>query len=89
MRLRALLGSRRGWSDLETIYVVQPWTCDADALISDVSPETTAPIIHAGKPYAYFLEGFIARDFLDDLGASDDVSEANCERLISYAINDA
>lgn len=89
MKLRELLRDRRDWSDYETIYVIEPWGGDADALLSIDTLGTTDPIVQAGKSYAYFLEGFIARDFLDDLGAPDDVDEAYCERLIRYAIDDA
>lgn len=53
----------RDWSEDETIYVVDPWGRDADPLLSSDTPDTTGPIVQAGKSYAYFLEGFIARDF--------------------------
>ncbi|PWR22883.1 hypothetical protein [Zavarzinia aquatilis] len=89
MNLREVLRFQRDWSEDETIYAVGPWSADADALLSSEPPGTTDPIIQSGKPYAYFLEGFIARDFLDDLDAPDDVSETVCERLIRYAIDDA
>ena len=89
MKLRELLRGRRDWSEDDTIYVVEPWVGDADALLSSETPDTTGPIVRSGKSYAYFLEGFIARDFLDDLDAPDDVGEAACERLIMYAIDDA
>lgn len=89
MKLRELLRGRRDWSEDETIYVVEPWSGDADALLSSDTPDTTGPIAHAGKSYAYFLEGFIARDFLNNLGAPDDVGETACGRLIRYAIDDA
>lgn len=89
MKLRELLRGRRNWSDEDTIYVVEPWGGDADALLSIATPDTTSPIIENGQSYAYFLEGFIARDFLDDLAAPDDVDDAACERLIRYATDDA
>ena len=34
MTLRELLASRRDWADEETIYVIEPWSGDAEALIS-------------------------------------------------------
>ena len=89
MKLRELLRGRRDWSDEDTIYVVEPWGGDADALLSNATPDTTGPVIQDGQSYAYFLEGFIARDFLDDLDAPDDVDEAACERLVRYATGDA
>ena len=79
MTLRELLAFRRDWGDDETIYVIEPWSGDAEALISS---ESSDPIVRSER-YAYFLEGFIVRDFLDDLGASaNDVSEETCDRLI-------
>ena len=89
MKLRELLRGRCDWSDEETIYVVEPWDGGAEALLSSATSDATDPIVQGGKCYAYFLEGFIARDFLDDLDAPDDVGEAACERLIRYAIDDA
>lgn len=89
MNLRELLRGRRDWSDDETIYVVEPWDGSAAALLSSATLDTTGPIVQGGEFYAYFLEGFIARNFLDDLDAPDYVGEAACERLIRYAIDDA
>ena len=89
MKLRELLRDRHNWSNDDTIYVVEPWDEGADALLSSATPDTAGPIIQGGKTYAYFLECFIARDFLDDLNAPDDVGEAACERLIRYAADDA
>jgi hypothetical protein len=50
---------------------------------------------HLGQPpdgYDYFLEIFIAREFLEDwkasLGAEPSMSQT-CARLIQYAVNDA
>lgn len=90
MTLQELLLSRRSWTDEETIYMVQPWSCKAEVILSNEFPDSTDPVIRSGKRYDYFLEGFIARDLLDDLGVSaPDVGEKLCERLIHYAIYDA
>jgi len=89
MNLRELLRSRREWLDDQTIYVVEPWTSEAEAFLSSESPDKNGPIFVSGKPYVYFLEGFIARDFLDDLDAPDDVGEVVCDRLIRYTIDGA
>lgn len=80
MKLRELLRGRRDWSDEDTIYVVEPWGGDADALLSNATPDITGPIIEDGQSYAYLL---------DYLNAPDDVDEAACERLIRYATDDA
>jgi hypothetical protein len=88
--LRDLLLSRHLWTKDETIYVAQPWTCDAEAILVSPAPDTTEPVVRSGQRYEYFLEGFLARDLLDDLGASSDsLSVEICERLIRYATYDA
>ncbi|WP_076859697.1 hypothetical protein [Bradyrhizobium mercantei] len=90
MTLRELLTSRHDWTEEEVIYVVEPWSPDAEALLISEAPSATDSIFRSGKHYAYFLEGFVAREFLDDLGAStSDVSLEVCGRLIRYAIDDA
>jgi hypothetical protein len=90
MILKDLLLSRHRWTDDETVYVAQPWSCDAEAILVSPAPATTEPVMRSGQSYEYFLEGFIARDFIDDLGApSSSISVEVCERLIRYAIYDA
>ncbi|WP_439392232.1 hypothetical protein ACRQ5Q_21340 [Bradyrhizobium sp. PMVTL-01] len=89
MTLLELLVSRHNWTVDETIYVgaLKPRCRGAP---DQRSPYATDPSFRSGKRYAYFLEGFIARDFLDDLGAStNDVSQEACDQLIRYAIDDA
>lgn len=55
--------------------------------------ETTEPVEQDGRSYDYFLETFIAREFLEGYEASADgagaSAEQRCERLIDYAVNDA
>lgn len=83
--------SRHSWPDEETIYVVEPWSCTAEAILSRNFLDTADPIIRSGKQYDYFIEGFIVREFIaEDLAVSTpDVGDEACERLIYYAINDA
>lgn len=76
-----------------TIYVERPWSVHAEAILVSPAPETTAPLERDGRQFAYFIEAFIARQFLDDLAASSDtaaMSEVQShERLIRYAETDA
>jgi hypothetical protein len=87
--LRELLRRRGDWAEEETIYMVEPWSLNADALLSGEGDGTIGPIMRSGIAYAYFLEGFIVRELLEDIAAPDDVDDATCERLIYYANNDA
>ena len=82
-----------GNDDDMTIYVARPWASDAEAILVNPAPEQTDPIERNGRSFDYFLEAFIARDFLEDLAASGTMEGASeqqrCERLIRYAGTDA
>jgi hypothetical protein len=73
-----------------TIYASEPWNTDCEAT---VAPESKMPpsVLERLK-MKYFLEVFVARDFLDDWTASLEKAptlEERCARLIHYAIYDA
>lgn len=76
-----------------TIYVARPWSPEADAIVVSPAPSTTSPVERDGRAFDYFLEGFLAREFLEDLEASGEFKGASerqlCERLIRYADADA
>ena len=73
-----------------TIYARHPWTPSADA---QLAVEGSAEEQKAkADELRYFLEVFIARDFLDDWRATQHrapTDEQSCARLIEYATNDA
>ncbi len=94
MRLAELLKQSDLGNDEEaTIYVERPWSHDAQVIVLSPAPETTTPVQREGRQFDYFLEAFIARDFLDDLDASGDATEMSemerYDRLIHYAETDA
>jgi len=94
LQLIELLQSASGWrDDKATIYVAQPWSCEADAIIVTPAPVTTDPIDRDATSYSYFLEALIARDFVEDYTATGEGASANdrqlCERVIRYAEDDA
>lgn len=76
----------------ETIYATEPWTVDSPAIV-DVEPESGGVSTSASEQgMTYFLEVFVARDFLEDWMAMHDKSPTlreQCERLIRYAVDDA
>lgn len=79
MRLVDLVASASEWvDDMTTIYVEEPWTCEADAILVSPAPDTTEPIDRDGRRYSYFLETFIAREVLESVSGS---NEKRCERL--------
>ena len=74
----------------DTIYARSPWTLDSEASVAVEGSEEEKRIKELGMEY--FLEIFIATDFLTDWKKSHSepsTSEAACNRLIQYAINDA
>jgi hypothetical protein len=73
-----------------TIYATKPWTPNAQAMILSTD-EPVPPEVEKLK-LQYFLEIFIACDFLNDWATTVNrplTSEQKCLRLIEYAINDA
>ncbi len=87
MQLVDLLGQRPEWNDDDTtIYVEQPWSCEADAVLVSPSPGRTEPIERDGRTYEYFLETFIVRELTGGCSGSE---RELCERLVRYAIDDA
>ena len=75
-----------------TIYVSEPWTESSTALVI-LEPESRAlPKGAENLGLKYFLEVFVAREFLDGWIAHLEREPTTVEktaRLIQYAINDA
>ena len=75
-----------------TIYVRQPWTPDSAAVVAPEPDEGGLPPEAEGQGVSYFIEVYLAREFLADWQASlpAPASElAACRRLIAYATDDA
>jgi len=73
-----------------TIYAAKPWNEDSLALVAFEPNDGTLPV--GAENLSYFLEVFVARDFLEDWIPSVDEEptlQDRCARLIQYAINDA
>ena len=91
MRLIELLRHVSDWNDDDTtIYLSLPWLSEAKAILVTPAPEDTAPVVRDGISYQYFMETFIAREFVEDYALSDAATEEEqCKRLIQYAQDDA
>jgi hypothetical protein len=92
MKLLEIIEGLNSFDRKETIYASLPWTMNSDAIVT-MEPESGGLPPEAEKlGMKYFLEVFIAKDFLDDwkasLGAKPTI-EQECSRVIQYAINDA
>ena len=84
------------WDDDEnTIFACEPWTEDSDAMVALPDPERKPyeiPLEAAEAGMNYFIEVFIAREFVEGFIASLDEKPtlaAICQRLIYYATYDA
>ncbi|QEX16440.1 hypothetical protein FRZ44_17330 [Hypericibacter terrae] len=76
----------------DTIYALEPWTEDSDAIVAPEPKSGGLPPEAAEAGMKYFLEISIASDFVEDWITSlkeKPSSSAVCQRLIQYAINDA
>ena len=71
-----------------TIYAAEPWTSESQAIVAFELDSGGLPSEAGDLDLDYFLEVFIAREFVADL---DDTlsAEDQCRRVVLYAINDA
>jgi hypothetical protein len=75
-----------------TIYVAEPWSPESSALVDFEPASGGLPEVASRSGLKYFLEVFVARDFLADWQATLDkqpTDQERCERLIRYSVNDA
>lgn len=75
-----------------TLYVAQPWGAKSPTIAAPEPDGGGLPEEAERLMLDYFLEVFIARDFLEDWSSDLDQSptlQDKCNRLISYAKNDA
>jgi hypothetical protein len=75
-----------------TIYASQPWTEDSEAIVAHEPESGGLPDEAEQLGLIYFLEVFIARDFVESWMASLDAQptlQQKCARLIQYAATDA
>jgi hypothetical protein len=75
-----------------TIYAAKPWIADSEAIVA-LEPETGGLPAEAQQlGLKYFLEVFVAREFLEGWIESLDAEPdpySKCARLIQYAVRDA
>jgi hypothetical protein len=75
-----------------TIYASKPWTESSTAMVLPEPEAGDIPREADELGLNYFIEVFIAHEFLTDWEANLDKTPTiheKCERLIQYAINDA
>jgi hypothetical protein len=92
MKLPQVVATLHDFDDEDTIYATEPWTEDSDALVMREPEAGGIPQSAAEKGMTYFMEIFIATEFLDGWQANEkrELSlEERCSRLIHYAKYDA
>lgn len=86
MSLQEVISNIEHISDEQTIYAEQPWGITSKAIA--LSDDGKIEVIIKDKCYNYFLEVFIIKELIEDLGNSLN-SQDLVLRIIQYAINDA
>lgn len=92
MKLADAIRDLNSLHDEETIYASKPWSEDSDVVIAP-EPETRGLPAEAEKSgMHYFMEVFVAKEFLDGWISSlerEPTLKEQCARLIRYATTDA
>jgi hypothetical protein len=92
MTLLDIISNLDDFDEAATIYAKAPWRCDAVAVVAREPGEGGLPEEAKRLGFDYFLEVFIARDFLEDWMPSCQslpTPQEKCDRVIQYAMNDA
>jgi hypothetical protein len=91
-KLADLVTALESLDENATIYAGEPWTCESPAVV-ELEPSSGGLPEGAGRAgLKYFLEVFVARDFLADWESGLDKApsvQERCDRLIRYAVDDA
>lgn len=92
MTLIEVVDALESLNEESTIYASEPWTDSSTAVVARESESGRSPDAAQELGLTYFLEVFIARQFLEGWTAHLDAEptlQEKCARLIEYAINDA
>ena len=92
MNLEQVVCSLQDLDEDLTIYVKAPWSPVSEAIVEMEPEEGLVPSHSRQLGFEYFLEVFIAKEFLEGWAsglARRPGSKELAERLIQYAVNDA
>jgi hypothetical protein len=89
MQLRDILHDLQTIDEDAVIFAKRPWTLDSETETGRFDPGYRIPASMTDRGFAYFLEAYLAKEFLEDLGNSLPTEEERFARLIYYAENDA
>ena len=93
MTLLDIVAQLNDFDETQTIYAREPWNEGSEAVVApeDESGTLVPPRLQANG-FSYFIEVFIAKDFLHDWRESTSSTPSDreaCARLIQYARYDA
>lgn len=92
MNLSEILARLSEFNDEDTIYAKEPWSEDSEAMVVPEPADGSVPKEAEDNGLSYFIEVFIAKEFLEGLVNHKErhtsLSE-KIERLIQYADSDA
>lgn len=92
MKLIDIVSQLDNFDEEMTIYASEPWDLNSDALVDFEPDEGGLPLEAREKNLEYFLEVYLAKEFLDGWVENQKAGVSRseiCNRLIEYAINDA
>jgi hypothetical protein len=87
-----IINNLESYGDEETIFAKEPWTPDSPAIVLTMPESPGLPEEANQLEMSYFIEPFIAQEFLEGWVKTQDTTPTlreQCERLIQYAIHDA
>lgn len=88
LKLIDVVTNLKTYDETLTIYVTEPWTCDSEAVLAIEPDEGGLPDEAKSRGAEYFIEVFVATEFLVSLIGRKSAQEL-CERLIYYALHDS
>lgn len=92
MKLIEAIRDLASLDEANTIYASEPWTPDSEVIVAPEPSSGGLPEEAKRLGLKYFLEVFIARDFLGGWSANlheEPTLQEKCARVIKYAITDA
>jgi hypothetical protein len=92
MRLIEAIRDLNALDEQGTIYASEPWVENSEAIVAREAESGELPAEAERLGLSYFLEVFIARNFVEDWIAglsTQPTLEQKCARLIKYAVTDA
>lgn len=89
MDLFQILLNIHDYQDDQTIYVIEPWLLESQALVLTEPHDGLIQVRYNNSIFEYFLEVLLVKELLADLESQNLCIRDQCQRIIEYAIYDA